>query len=165
MELRVGDGLVIGDEALCALYGGGFDGRTVHACKDRCHKVSVGYEKSILAQHPEYLVARRGDHLFLNLIDPPVPLFRAESFTAALDFIDEAVRDGKPCAIHCNQGRSRAPSIALLWLAKRAKRIPDSFQEARIAFEKILAEQEPTASYQPGRGIATFLEATWGELR
>ena len=44
--------------------------------------------------------------------------------------------------IHCNQGLSRAPSIALLWLAKRAKAISssESYAAAAQAFLEIYPE-------------------------
>ncbi len=160
MEINPG-GITFGDEALCAVYGGSFDGWLVHAAKDKCHRATVGYDK-IASSHPEYLSARRGTHLFLNIVDAPVPIFRAEVFTAALDFIDEAVKAGMPIGVHCNQGHSRAPSIALLWKAKRERTIPDdSYAAARAAFEAML----PADTYQPGKGIETFLSGNWAAIR
>jgi len=160
MRYEVG-GLVIGDEGLCPIYGGEFTGYRVHACKDRCHRAAVVYDK-IAASHPEYLSARRGTDLYLNIVDAPVPIFRSEVFTAALDFIDEAKRIGLPIGIHCNQGKSRAPSIALLWLAKRAKVLPDDSYDAAVM--EYITRIDPW-NYEPGQGIQTFLAGNWAALR
>lgn len=162
MRVEVGE-LTIGDEDLCPLAGGWFHGWLLHAAKDPCHRAAVVYDtkSKLLSTHPEYLMARRGNHLFLNLVDAPVPIFKVESFLGALNFIDEAVKAGAKPNLHCNQGHSRAPSIALLWLAKRAKTIPDdSFAVARSVFEKML----PPGVYAPGRGIESFLSDHWYDL-
>jgi hypothetical protein len=45
----------------------------VHACKDPCHRCAAAYtEKSLKPDHPHYLYLERGNHLYLNLINPPV---------------------------------------------------------------------------------------------
>ena len=155
MRYEVG-GLVIGDEALCPIYGGEFSGYRVHAAKDKCHKAAVSYSGSLPKYHHEYLTARRGIDLYLNIVDAPVPIFRCEIFTAALDFIDEGLRVGLPAAIHCNKGFSRAPSIAALYLAKRAKTFPGaSWAEAKEAMRAVFPQ------FEPGAGIDIFLAGAW----
>lgn len=139
-------------------------GGIVHACKWPCHANAVGYgydSKVVLAKnHPEYLWAERPGSLYLNLIDPPVPLFQVGLFTTALDWIAEKDEPGKRTLIHCNKGESRAPSIALLYLAKRADLLPnDSFQIARETF----LTKYP--GYKPGAGIVTFLTDKWKEIQ
>lgn len=144
--------------------GGAFAG-IVHAAKHPCHVRAVNYKGSLPKDHPEYLVARRAsrigrpNHLILNLIDAPIPtLFRPEVFLAALNFLDERVGQGM-VVIHCNQGYSRAPSLALLWLAKREKAIPrDSWDAAKVAFLKLMPD------FAPGKGIEGYLGQTWNEL-
>ena len=141
------------------------DGKTpvLHCAKDPCHRQAVGYstKEKLAPGHPEYLAARRGEnHLYLNLIDPPLPLFKLESFQIALDFIDERMRRIGSVVVHCNSGLSRAPSIALLWLSKRMRRDPDeTFAVARAAFERLLP------SYAPGKGIEQFLTEQWGRIQ
>lgn len=162
MQYEAG-GIVVGDEALCLYYGGRFAGYLVHAAKDLCHRNVVGYDTKtrLPVSHPEYLLARRGLHLVLNMVDPPIPLFKAESFLGALDFLDEAINAGATPGVHCNQGLSRAPSIALLWKAKRQKTIPDdSYAVARGVFEAMIGP----GLYLPGRGIETFLTETWQSI-
>ncbi|NBX65764.1 MAG: hypothetical protein EBQ96_02080 [Proteobacteria bacterium] len=129
----------------------------VHACKDPCHRSVVGYEKNLPNTHPSYLAFERERHLYLNLVDPPVPLFKPESFALFFAFVDREIAL-RPVLIHCNKGESRAPSLALLYAAKRLRLIPDeSYEVARKAFE----DRYP---YKPGLGIATFLSAHWGAL-
>lgn len=131
---------------------------TVHACKT-CHQRGVGYQGSLPKEHPNYLAMERPGELFLNLIDPPVPMFQTESFRIFLDYARRHYDDGDPVLIHCNQGESRAPSLALLFMAKALRTIPDdSYAAARRAFERLYP-------YKPGKGIETFLTDKWDTIK
>lgn len=90
----------------------------VHACKDPYHREALGYSgRAVANTHPEYLIARRGDRLILNLVDAANPAYiPKEIMDAALLFIEASLRGGRRVLVHCNQGHSRAPSIALLYL-------------------------------------------------
>ena len=90
----------------------------VHACKSPCHQREVGYKGKLANTHPNYLVLEKDSDLFLNIIDPPVPLFMPLLFSAFLEFANKHWGQGKNLLIHCNQGESRAPSLAMLFLAK-----------------------------------------------
>lgn len=60
---------------------------------------------------------------------------------------------------HCNMGQSRAPSLAMLALAKVHHVIPnESFDGAWDAFRTLWP------SYSPGRGIRLFLSSAWQDL-
>ena len=63
------------------------------------------------------MVLEKENDLFLNIIDPAVPLFMPPLFTAFLEFSNKHWRQGKKLLIHCNQGEPRAPSLALLFVA------------------------------------------------
>jgi hypothetical protein len=131
----------------------------VHACKVPCHSRAVGYRGTLPVTHPEYLSQHVGNHLYLNMIDPPQPLFRRESFAAFREFAAPQWAAGNTLVIHCNQGESRAPSLALLLLAKDIRAIAGGSYEAAVAeFTKLYP------SYRPGRGIATFLNRNWSSL-
>ena len=133
------------------------DAAVVHACKDPCHKDAVRYDKSLDSDHPNYLSFERGNHLYLNMVDPPIPLFKHETFKTFFEFVDRHIAE-RTVVIHCNQGRSRAPSLALLYMAKRLKLLPDTdYRSARIEFEKKFP-------YLPGKGIETFLSKEWASL-
>ena len=118
MRILINERLSFGNESACTHITDGTIA-VVHACKEPCHRSSVGYStRTIPSNHPNYLVLERGHHLYLNLIDPPQPLFMMPSFEAFLKFVDHEIVD-RPVLIHCNQGESRAPSLTLLYMAKR----------------------------------------------
>lgn len=156
---EVYDGLHVGDELLCSPQGNGT--ATVHACKHPCHQRAVGYSGSLSRDHPDYLTCREGKHLYLNFVDMDRKQsheFMQPILTAAMDFIEEHLPSGR-VEVHCNQGRSRSPTIAMLYLAKRTEGIPsDSYQSARASF------QDRYPDYDPGRGIHLYLEDRWVDL-
>ena len=92
----------------------------VHACK-QYHRHTVGYKLwNVPRQHPEYLLARRANRIMLCLLDLPVSHFiKKEMIDQTLDFIDDAYNSGLKVLIHCIHGRSRSPSITMLYLASR----------------------------------------------
>jgi hypothetical protein len=143
-----------------------FPGPIVHACKEPCHRKAVGYNGKLPTDHPSYLSLRKPGHLYLNIIDPPEPLFHPSLFLDALDFIDEHIdkaggpRGASPASvlIHCNQGQSRAPSIALLWLASRTNMPSASLDQAAYAYKLL----DP--NYNPGQGIRSYLDQHWNTL-
>ncbi len=107
--------------------------RIVHACKEPYHRQALGYTGRAAPQtHPEYLIARRGHRLILNMVDANDPAYiPKEIMDAALAFIYEGLTSGDRVLVHCNQGESRSPSIVLLYLAIYTDRITrSSFAEA-----------------------------------
>lgn len=133
------------------------DAAIVHACKDPCHKKEVGYDKQLDSSHPDYLCRVKGAHLYLNMIDPPLPLFKPEMFKKFFEFVDAQIAE-RSVVIHCNQGQSRAPSLTLLYMAKRMQLLPDTdYLSARRAFEQRFP-------YNPGKGIESYLATEWASL-
>ena len=152
--IKILENLFIGNENDC-FFEEKPDWAAIHCCKSPCHQAIIGYKGSLSPHHPYYLVYEKGHHLFLNMVDPPVPLFKPELFTRALNFIDNYSTECK-VLVHCNKGESRAPSVGLLYLSKRAKTINgESFLEAAKDFKKIYPY------YQPGRGLAIYLNQNW----
>jgi len=132
----------------------------VHACKEPYHRQAVGYRLWNAARgHPEYLVARRENRLMLCLLDLPVPWFiKKEMIVEALDFIDEMRAGGLKVLVHCRMGRSRSPSITLLYLATRLGVLPRvSFEAAEEEFRRVYP------LYRPSRGIRVHVRRFWGE--
>jgi protein-tyrosine phosphatase len=128
--------LYVGDQSTCLQ---GFDGlAVVHACKSPCHQRAVDYRLSLPPDHRHYLAFENLHNLYLNLIDPPTPLFRVESFQHFRDFAASAyVESQQALLIHCNQGQSRAPMLAMLFLAKDLHALPDdSYAAAVEAFQR-----------------------------
>jgi len=129
---------------------------TVHACKSPCHQRAVGYRGSLPSNHPNYLVLKKDNNLYLNMIDPPRPLFLIPLFTEFLRFSRRYWTEGKNIFIHCNKGESRAPSLGLLFLAKEIGSISNkSFGKAKEEFIKIYP------GYMPGSGIQIYLHNNW----
>jgi predicted protein tyrosine phosphatase len=129
----------------------------VHACKEPYHRQLLGYTtRGAPKDHPEYLMARRGNRLYLNLVDAPNPdFFDKRIIDAALGFIDEGLENKNKVLVHCNLGESRSPSIGMLYLASRTEQLPKSFSEAEIAFRKIYPD------YNPSVGIREFIRQNW----
>lgn len=157
--IEVYPNLYVGDEQDYEHMVKGRDGWTVvHACKEPYHRAELGYTgRGAPKDHPEYLIARRGHRLILNLVDAPDPRFiPKEIMDAALDFVDGSLRSGCRVLVHCNLGESRAPSIALLYLAAFTTVIPSpSFAEAESAFRLLYP------AYNPSPGIRGFLKENW----
>jgi predicted protein tyrosine phosphatase len=158
MTISIGSGISIGDLVSCHVAASGE--AVVHACKDPCHKRAVGYEGNLKKDHPNYLDLQVGNDLYLNMIDPPIPLFMPKMFEVFLDFAEAQHNLARSILIHCNMGQSRAPSLALLFLAKRGRLLNNSsYQAARSEFEDRFMD------YHPGAGIVTYLTEHWGEIK
>lgn len=154
---EVYDRVFVTDATSCLM--GSHDVAVVHACKSPCHQGAVGYRGKLPESHPNYLVLERGLDLYLNIIDPPVPLFKPVLFSSFLGFSKKHWDNGRRLVIHCNQGESRAPSLALLFLARELAVIDDSsFSSARYEFQKLYPR------YQPGKGIQAYFTHNWAEL-
>lgn len=127
----------------------------VHACKS-CHSKLCGQPRP---DDADYLVAEDSGELYLNLIDPNEPLFKVELFRRFLQWAEERHRSGLTVVIHCDQGRSRSRSLALV-LGVRLGLLPrDSFLAAAVALGKTSGQP-----YRPSPGIRTFLADRWMEL-
>jgi predicted protein tyrosine phosphatase len=155
---QVHERLYVGDDTDCRTGSG--DWSVVHACKHPCHRDAVGYTDAPSRSHRHYLSKQENGDLYLNMIDPEKPLFMEEMFE---DFFSFAVsrwkEDGDRLFIHCNQGRSRSPSLALLLLASHSDAISGgSYTDAREQFGKLYP------AYRPSRGIRVFLQNNWDEL-
>ena len=152
--VKVHGRVYVGDEAACRT--GTAELVVVHACKCPCHQRSVGYKGSLKREHPNYLLLSRSYDLYLNIIDPPLPLFQLGTFTHFLIFARQHYDRGAALLIHCNQGESRSPTLALMFLAKHLRVIPgNSFAAAQAAFTGLYAK------YRPGAGIRQFVHGNW----
>jgi predicted protein tyrosine phosphatase len=159
--IEVYPNLFVGDQSDCESIMPQLDGwAVVHACKEPYHRQALGYVgKAAAKNHPEYLVARRGLRLILNMVDVDNPaFFDMGMIRQALDFIDEHRRGGLKVLVHCNLGESRAPSIALLYLAARLKALPvEALDLAEARFRTLYPD------YNPKPGIREHLRQNWQE--
>jgi predicted protein tyrosine phosphatase len=130
----------------------------VHACKEPYHRRALGYSgRAAAKEHPEYLMAFRGDRLILNLVDVEDPAYiRDEIMDSSVIFIHEHLKAGQRVLVHCNQGMSRSPSIAMLYLATHTERLSrDSFEQAFTSF------REMYPPFSPAGGVLGFLRKRW----
>ncbi len=123
----------------------------IHACKDPYHRQLLGYKTHAAPKtHSEYLMALRGDALFLNLVDSEDKKFIPEKiFQVSFLFIDRVLEQDKKVFIHCNKGESRAPAIAFLWMFFN-KHLPQNYLDAFLAFEKVYPK------FKPSTGVKDF---------
>jgi len=127
----------------------------IHACKEPYHSRLLGYPPGKAApKGPEYFFAKREGRLFLNLIDAPkVDFIPVEIITEAVNAIHENIGQHK-VLVHCNQGHSRSPSIAFLYLLKYSNLFAGQDLNTSIAaFRKLYPP------FNPGRGMADFVQA------
>jgi predicted protein tyrosine phosphatase len=123
----------------------------LHCTKDgpHSHRSILGYTAQAAPKGEEYLTAKRGRELYLNLIDPETDkLISDEAVNAGIKFVREHLEKGDHVLVHCNQGNSRAPSIALLVLHSLGK-IPAV--NAMNLFRKIYP------NFAPSNGMKTFV--------
>jgi hypothetical protein len=126
----------------------------VLACKYPCHKVVVGYDKDISPNHPEYISAIRSNGIAINMIDAESPLmFNHQQFFDAIDFMES--NSDKNIMTVCNQGQSRSPSIALLYLSRKKLIDNKNYEAAKRDFMKLYPD------YLPNMGIKGFLSINW----
>lgn len=129
----------------------------IHACKDPYHRQALGYTGRAAAKtHPEYLIARRDGRLVLNLVDADDPSYiPPEIIDTALDAIREHIPRTK-VLLHCNQGQSRSPGIALLYLLKHTDILPQN--DIAVAITAFRSIYPP---YAPARGMAEYIRLNW----
>jgi hypothetical protein len=124
--------------------------------KDPWHRGFVGYTGRSAPDGPERLSARRGNQLAINLVDTDDPKYVTRAMIdTALAFLDEmlgAVKLPNQVAIICNQGQSRSPTVAMLWLAPT---LPPVFSEAEAKFRTLYPE------YAPKAGVREFARIHW----
>ena len=134
----------------------GADWAMVHACKTS-HQQRLGYTRPI-KDSPHYITFRDSKHLYINWVDEPTGrYFRVDTFIEALDFIDEYAKSSE-VFIHCDQGQSRSPTLAMVYLAKRTDFLEDDFEVASIKFRELYPNYAPS-------GIIKFVESHWSEIR
>lgn len=154
---KIGERLFVSAGAACRA--GDDEWAVVHACKDPCHRNAVGYKGNLSKDHENYLILEKASDLYLNIIDPPVPMFPPELFSAFFSFGKRHWDAKKSLLIHCNQGESRAPSLGLLFIAKYLQLVRnDSYEVAREDFLKIYP------AYNPGKGLKKYLTDNWAAL-
>jgi hypothetical protein len=129
----------------------------IHACKEPYHRQALGYTTpGAPKNHPEYLLAARPGRLILNLVDvDKVSFIAPEIIDAALIAVRDNIGSSK-VLIHCNQGMSRSPTIAFLYLLKYTDVLGvTKHTEAVRTFQALYP------SYAPAKGMADYVMLNW----
>jgi hypothetical protein len=126
--------------------------------KEPWHRSALGYTgRGAPRDHPEYLFARRGDQLILNMVDAMnAAYFHPEMMDAGVQFIEEELEKGRNVLIHCNQGHSRAPGMAFYYLWKKK-----GFGHGKVFSDGELEFKQHYPSYNPSEGIREFIRVEW----
>jgi hypothetical protein len=92
---------------------------------------------------------------FIRLVNTEIPNYRPEEFNQYLDLLDQHLNSGEVVLVS-EQGESRAPSLALLWMVFRGRYLSKScFAAARSDFSRIYPH------YLPWPGWIIFFEQEW----
>lgn len=114
--------------------------------------------RSMQKDEPEYLWAERSHALYLNLIDAREPEYIPdEVIDRAIKFIETEIKDNRDVLIVCNQGESRSPAIAFMYLIHLGlfKDFED-FWEAEQTFK-----YRYYPNYKPGNGMRQYSKKYW----
>lgn len=154
-------GLSVGDGGSFELVKDNPSWFIISAAKEPWHRQALGYTgRAAPKEHPEYLAAYRTRHMIMNLVDPnDAKWIPHELVDAAIDEIAAKLEDGFEVLVHCNQGESRAPSIALLYLLTEGR---EEFNGCENGDEVMdVFRQEFYEDYNPSDGFAQFIRGNW----
>ncbi len=156
--------LFVGDKEDYEEHKGRVGWAYVLAAKEPYHREALGYDSLAAPKHdPEYLIAKRGSRLILNLVDVPPEKSKFipdEIINRAVIFIRSQINIGENVLITCNRGESRGPSIAFAYLLKHTDIFENvkSFAGAERKFKKLYPKYNPS-------GIRDKIEEIYNSLR
>lgn len=135
----------------------------VTAARDPWHREALGYTgRGAPKDHADYLFTVRERRTILNLIDGADPAYvRDEVVTMAMQSINTGLTAGK-VLIHCNQGGSRAPGLALLWLHGHPPSLAGITEYSGLTLDAAEAKFKAIyPDYAPAAGIRGYLAQHW----
>lgn len=119
--------------------------------------VGEGYVGNLAPTNKEYLVAYRPERriLAVNLIDANDAGYIPEKvIRTCLTFINNELKRGRKVALVCNKGKSRSPSIALMYLCKYTEYFKGCVESSEY-FDRF---REVYPHYDPNNGMLEFTE-------
>jgi len=132
----------------------------VHACKEPFHRQALGYTgRATPKDSPYYLFLYDiHNHLILNIVDTQdSSFFNDVMIDEAIKYCIDGLAKEKKVLIHCNQGESRAPTIALMVLKK--------LNVASIDFDDVVDHLTSIYEiYNPKNGILEYTRNRWESL-
>ena len=154
-------------EVAGALYVGGAEGADFAEAMDGAAVLRLCDEE----QFADVLRDRGMSEAQLDVIDEPMALYMklenastpgvysVERFREAVRFISAHRAGGAGVVVYGKNGKSRAPSIAMLYLVAQGDIPGSTFAEATDAFKA-----ERYEDYDPSFGLARFLSERWSEI-
>lgn len=133
----------------------------LRCCKEGVggHRETVGYTTPAAPKGNDYLAAKKGDRMALNFIDPHDPNFIPRAMIdKGLEYINTRLKAGDKVLVACNQGQSRGPTTAMLYLRSIGD-LTGSFIESERKFRTLCPD------YDPGIGVRQFARSNWDSLR
>jgi len=131
---------------------------SVSCAKEPWHREALGYTgRGAPREDPEYLFARRNRMLILNMVDADrAAYFNPEMMNTALEYIELELDIGQRVLLFCNQGISRAPGLALLYLLKHNQFVGLPYDVGETEFRNKLYP-----AFQPKAGIREYVRTEW----
>ena len=129
-------------------------------CKDGDdgHRAMLGYTTLGAPEGPEYLEARKGDVMAVNILDLDDPtMIPDETIDLGMRFIKEMQDKRRILLVHCNAGHSRSATTVFMYLRATGE-MPDSFITAERKFRTLYPE------YEPGIGMRAHARERWRVL-
>lgn len=149
MAVMVHEGLFVGNAR--DVYG--FNGSVLHCAKDPWY---VEAENALLSSVRGFrpfpnVIRINYNTMALNLVDADSPkYFSDEVVNAGLNFITERLAE-EPVLCHCNQGLSRGPSMAFLWMHENGF-LEKEFRYALPQFRELYPD------FAPSNGVFGYLK-------
>lgn len=124
------------------------------------HRQTLGYHTlGAPKDSPNYLWIRKGNLMSLNILDLDDPEMIPElPIRKGLEFIKERLDAGDKVLSACNQGHSRGPTTAMMFL-RTIGELPYGFTTS----EKIFRALYP--KYSPAHGMRAFAREHWRMLK
>ena len=124
------------------------------------HQDLLGYTTKAAPKGKDYEYVIRKNVLAINILDLDDPHFMPDDgVNHALEFIGKKLELGNNVLVACNQGHSRGPSVALLYLESVGEFRNDIFRNAEKVFRSIYSK------YDPGQGVEQYSKTKYSELR
>lgn len=122
------------------------------------HRHILGYTSLGAPKDKNYYFVQKGNRMALNLIDSDSPnMIPEQVINAGLDFIKQQIGEGKNVLVHCNEGHSRGPVMALMYL-RTIGEMPGSFHQSESKFKTLYPP------FDPAHGIEQFSRTNWRSL-
>lgn len=136
----------------------------LHCAQQPFHREMVGYTGFLNKNHSNYRSIIKGNRMALNIVD--MNFFNLNGyedhfrkmFTEAIEFLNKETLKGNKILIHCNQGMSRGPSLAMLYISTLGAFNYKGFEDTEKEFNKLYP------NYNPAINIKGTIKYFWNEF-